>query len=353
MGALRRIKTAGGRGFSLVEVLIAVLILALGLLGLGAIFPVVIREQRAGTDATTSVLAARAAQAYMLGAPAGFPAIGDEELNPRFWREVRADLDHGADRGGLGQYTVIDMPVGGGPNGPGSVDFHGWVIPLAERLYPPPDTGLDPQYVWDFAFGRASDPRTTATDDHDGVRIAMFLRRIDPRMRLPLGRSLRSALLDPSIPTGERRIPVGSDRNDVPTFDGVGEDRGRYSMLTVQAIQFVFDPGSANFKFRDRIYRATPPPGSGPSPVRYWELLAQVGQQFVDNLGNVYTVTQVGVTGTTPWVKVDPPVPASVTEDRAAANPGSFGPDELIRQAVFSAQIPAGVRVFTVPVEEP
>jgi prepilin-type N-terminal cleavage/methylation domain-containing protein len=346
---MRRLTTTRRGGFSLIEVLIAVLILALGLLGLGAIFPVVIREQRAGTDATTALLASNAAEAFLRTQPSD----PNGEVDVAFWRTLREGLGRGINQNGLGQFKVIAMPTSG-PGDRADANIDGWVIPLAPRLYPGPDTGIDPQYVWDIAYGRAVDPRSVGAtaDDHDGVRVAVFVRRIDQRMRLATGTNLRSALLDRSIPTSDQRVPVASDRNHVPTFDGIGDTRFRYSELTEQAIQFIYDPGSNDFKYRDRLYRATPPPGSGPSPVLYWPLLAQVGQQFVDNLGNVYTVVQAGITANTPWVKVDPPVPASVTEDRAAGGPGAYGADELIRQAIFSPQIPAGVRVFTVPVEE-
>ncbi|HVU65078.1 MAG TPA: hypothetical protein VHC70_13940 [Phycisphaerales bacterium] len=48
--------------FTLIEILISILILALGMLGLGVLFPVIIREQRIGTDAVAGVAVANNAR---------------------------------------------------------------------------------------------------------------------------------------------------------------------------------------------------------------------------------------------------------------------------------------------------
>ncbi len=53
---------ARNRAFTLVEILISIMILALGVLGLGVLFPVVIREQRMGVDASTGVVVAGTAK---------------------------------------------------------------------------------------------------------------------------------------------------------------------------------------------------------------------------------------------------------------------------------------------------
>lgn len=53
--------------FSLIEILVSILILSLGLLGLGALFPVVIREQRTATDNVLGTIAGNNLRAMIAG----------------------------------------------------------------------------------------------------------------------------------------------------------------------------------------------------------------------------------------------------------------------------------------------
>ena len=63
--------------FTLVEILISILILALGVLGLGALFPVIIREQRLGADATSGVFASNSSRAMLTGSEWASGLVGN------------------------------------------------------------------------------------------------------------------------------------------------------------------------------------------------------------------------------------------------------------------------------------
>ncbi|MCW5775284.1 MAG: hypothetical protein KIS87_02410 [Phycisphaeraceae bacterium] len=335
MTETRHIPRPAAAAFSLVEVLIAVFVLALGLLGLGAVFPVVVREQRLATDATlglgamNSIKADLSARADLLRFD---PTTG---VSQGGWVEWIKDVSQQSGLPLSGPWgprpgwasAPIDPASGVVTLGTGSNAVE---IPVGARLFPAPHTeGVDPRFVWDFAGVRV--PRGDPADaSDDAVMVALFLRRIDPGIRLPLipgqGRlSLSRALTETasSLPNGVRdlRSPVAVRSTDGrPTFTGVDDskqpnlDRRNYALPLVVELLDEF-PGSGVYGVERDVIALK---ASTDSQRRFYEqLLSQSGQRFVDVHGHVYRIVSVippppGSMNIPMAFRIDPPVPNSV-----------------------------------------
>lgn len=230
-----------------------------------------------------------------------------------------------------------------------------YYIPLSDRFYPPDAAGVsEPQFVWDLAVRRAVDVKNadwtagTVPVAAQKVQVAVFMRRIDPRLKIP-----RNSTAYPlfRVPTGSTVgpppfWPVSLDNTGRPTLNGTvnnlaAENFGYSSPL---AIAIEFEPYMVGSEEkRDRLSLRN---GAGTRRDVYFAQLAQPGQQIVDNLGNIYTVVGVDKSdGALPFsIKITPPVPAGLVPT-AARNPTTQPP--TISQIVFTPQIPVSVYVYT------
>lgn len=347
-------------GFSLVEVLFAVLILGIALLGIGAMFPAVIREQRLANDSTFGVLVARGAEDYIRGharlgrdfwdywATLGQSTRTNASDDPRAllptgtWAPLGVSPSNGA--AVLGEINIGTSPAD---------DFR-VTIPLSDRLYPTSPGGgsaasvretAGPGFVWDLAIRRLDGLPAPVAAEQDfpisrsmnTLQVAVFVRRVDSGLRPDRGVSPYAALLDTSLPASSRRLPVSEDARG-PRLDGTF-DGARYSLPMV--LQASFDaavPGEQ--PVRDRLRLGNPVLTSDIPDAQLRAIASGANQMLVDDFGNVYTVIGVDsrvnpVNGANTVVRISPPIPASIS-------PGD------ITQVVFTLQPPAAVRVFTV-----
>ncbi|QOJ01612.1 MAG: prepilin-type N-terminal cleavage/methylation domain-containing protein [Phycisphaeraceae bacterium] len=321
------------KGFSLVEVLIGVLVLGLSLLGLAAVFPAIVREQRISRETIVGKSIERSAETYLRNR-------GGLNRPDRLggWSRLSATLGRRQDgrqwSASLGPWTNGNYQPSGRIQIPLALD-----LAVAERLWPLPDRngqGDDPQFVWDLAVCAINDPDTNAEDTTVAIgplRVALFVRRIDPQIRVPRGQTLAGVLTDDS----DAIVPVAADASTgEATLAGLWTGGAtRYSAPITADVTGVLR--SRNNGPYDTL--ALAPTGNGlQGSVR---LARQIGQKLVDNLGTVYTVTGVPE-GQPGRVVVEPPVSALVIKDVQSGQP-------LRRvQVVFTPQIPASATVLQI-----
>ena len=348
MNVRPRLPERAATAFSLIEILISVLILALGLLGLGALFPVVLREQRIGTDNINGVIATNNVKAMlaqmdlnMLMPTAGPP--GRDVWGSWRWRQDDTTAELSNNDYELGEWDVCDVNANGGAMfGDRNTASARVEVPLAARLFPM--AGSDkgrPQFVWDIAVHRYPDFVPGNSSRLDPLQAVIFVRRIDPRIRVPGGRTLRQVLLGDGVGGGDRRLPVGKQAGDntlLPTLDGTDGSGGLEYSVPIVASRRDGDFGLVQGDGRyivDVDTRQNDGKGS---------LMAQPNQKLVDNLGNIYTVETVErdpVNNSRVRLRIAPPIPASLTGPELNDRPH-------INQLIFTAQIPAGVVVTEV-----
>lgn len=255
------------RAFSLIEVLVSVVVLALGLLGLAAVFPAVLRQQKeavisrtsdsakntireafartAGIEGESSYIAWDFLSLDSFVSAQGVPTCPDPVVTtgewevdwiwPRLPTTIAANYRASGDLVvGDGQYftCVPGTPPNGAPtpayeNVRDILGREPTLLRAFARLYPEPFTGVEPEYVWDFV------PRKLPSG---AVQVAVFVRRIDQNIAVPRGSTLSKALVGLMQGGGNQLtrtlVPVAEDASGAPTGNG----RGEYSMIRRAAL---------------------------------------------------------------------------------------------------------------------
>lgn len=367
--------------FTLIEVLMSIFVLALGLLGLGALIPGIIREQRVASDRTLGIVVANDARAYLNARPdllrLGLkPRVGtglstgtgrefgfgslllDDEWSEAYeWDLAGLDVGVYEDEGNV----VIGDRVGG-------VDPAR--IPLSDRLYPTPASNLDePQFVWDFVarrlppieddgFSLLVDSEYTPTSPSPelsqwraGLEIAVFVRRVDTGIRVPARETGYTVML--GLASGNPIMPVGL--TEMGALTGAGGNTGQGEIYAPpMTLAAEYDGRRSNVLRLEGDGAASGPiPGGSVALDNKLRLASQVGQQLVDNLGNVYTVEETLDFGSNfAEVRVRPGIDGWIP--RTSGGTPRWDDEAAwteIRQVVFVPQPPATVIVFRVGID--
>lgn len=383
--------------FTLIEVLIGIVVLALGLVGLAAVFPTVVRQQQVASDQVAGLSSAHSAIAMIQGhAELRRPftdarAMDDDNkslsLTSNYqyrsgdlvgWSILTWDPSWSQEcewmvptvvpnigsavAGSSMQSTSGDVVIGiqatqfttlsNNQPDPRRIPRGGVVIPMRDRLIPAARPGLgsqnvaQPRYVWDMVVRRVDmgEPhfgpenvvqrRIDARFRDDGVQVAVFVRRVDPGIRLRSDRTLSDYLAP--INAAPERVPVAMRADGTPSLDGEGEPGVlRYSQI--QTVDFTFvDPG-------DGVRYDLIDLSASNALLPY---ASQLGQLLVDRFGNVHKIVEVLDGGAAGVQRVR--LEGEMRRDTVQPPPPEVAPVNA-SQLLFTPQIPASVEVVTIP----
>ncbi len=333
------------RGFTLLEVLIGVLVLSLALLGLAAMFPVVVRTQRIARDTVVGTGVLEAAEATLrsnefFASPVttgGLRAYADQlTLAP-----ARDQTQWAESLGSSVPARKLYDDLGRIKLRPVNPRFY----PVGDRLNLMPGivAGTDPTLVWDLAMCLASEsdvppqptgellsPAANVSAMSRPLRVAIFVRRLDSQIRLRSGQTLMSAISSGFV------VPIGSSASNFgePTLDGTG-----FHSLPMWATVSAARQSKANGPY-DIFELSFADNGRLPAA----RALAKPGQIVIDNLGGVHVVARnvrdaSGVPIYNQVLLEKPMLGTTALRCNEATSP---------IQLTFTEQVPVAVRVITI-----